>query len=423
MIRPHVLDKIESVWGFRSLKPFQAEAMLPELEGRDSLTVAATGAGKSLCFQAPALLRDELTVVVTPLIALMRNQVSELRRRGFAASCLHSGMLHHEQAAVEKAALRGEIKLLYVSPERVLTPGGITLCRRSGLTAIVVDECHCVAQWGHDFRPDYLRLVELRRVFPDVPIHAYTATAAKRTRDEIVAALELKNPVVTLGPFDRPNLLYRFADRSNGDRQLLDFVSARPTREQGIVYVMTRTDAVQFAEFLTLSGCGLAAAYHAGMDDDQRVRVEDGFASGAVRIIVATSAFGMGVDKPDVRFVVHMALPPSVESYHQETGRAGRDGQPAECLCLNDEEDAFRWLAIMGLVPKEGPIPVDALDDPRWQRISDMDQFADNPNSECRHELLRKYFGIGPDLQVDESSEIAGHVRCTACDHCTEAAA
>ena len=415
MIRPHVLDTIDRVWGFRSLRPLQAEAMLPEFFDLDSLTVMATGSGKSLCYQAPALLRDGLTVVVSPLIALMRDQVEQLAAVNYPAACLHSGMPHHRAVDVERGVEKGLTRLLYMSPERVLEPHSIALHKRARVEAFVIDECHCVAQWGHDFRPDYGRLADLRRVFPDVPIHAYTATATKRTREEVIAALELRNPTVTIGPLDRPNLHYAFEDRVNAERQLLDFVSRRPAGEQGIVYCVTRADAAQWAEYLTLSGVGVCVPYHAGMDDEQREKAERMFLSGAARVIVSTSAFGMGVNKPDVRWVVHMALPPSVESYHQETGRAGRDGQPARCVCFWDEEDVERWMRVMSRGDGE---PVPYTGDPRVQRLHEMHDFAENTDEMCRREWLEWYFDIAPSLEVSGDSEVPGSIRCTACDVC-----
>ena len=304
--------------------------------GRDVLAIMPTGGGKSLCFQLPALCRDGVTVVISPLIALMRDQVRSLREAGVEAGALTSGNTEEETAAVHAALDEGRLKLLYMAPERLASSGAVAFLRRIGTSLIAVDEAHCVSQWGHDFRPDYLRIGALREAL-GVPLAAFTATADAETREEIVARLFAgRAPEIFLRGFDRPNIHLAFAPKDQPRRQILDFAAARKG-QPGIVYCATRAKTETLAAALTEAGHE-AVAYHGGMEPDARRRVEGRFQQEDGLIVVATVAFGMGIDKPDIRWVAHADLPKSIEAYYQEIGRAGRDGAPAETLTLYGAE-------------------------------------------------------------------------------------
>ncbi len=306
-------------------------------DGQNVLAIMPTGGGKSLCFQLPALMREGVTVVISPLIALMRDQVRALRQAGVAAGALTSGNTDDETREVFDALNRGELKLLYMAPERLASGGTLPLLRRANVTALAVDEAHCVSQWGHDFRPDYLRVGELRRAL-DVPLAAFTATADAETRDEIVARLfDGHTPSTFLRGFDRPNIHLAFQPKDGPRRQIMDFAQVR-RGQSGIVYCATRakTETLEAA----LNAAGIAAvAYHGGMDAERRRAVEARFQRDDGLVVTATVAFGMGIDKPDIRWVAHADLPKSIESYYQEIGRAGRDGAPAETLTLYGPDD------------------------------------------------------------------------------------
>jgi len=326
-------------FGLQAFRPGQQEASLAVLEGRDLVAVMPTGAGKSLCFQLPALLLDGTTVVVSPLIALMKDQVDGLRARGIAAGALHSGLTPPERAAVEADLAAGRLDLLYVAPERFGSPAFRDLLRRLRPARLIVDEAHCISQWGHDFRPDYRRLASVRAEL-DVPAAAFTATATPDVRADIAAQLGLRNPLDLITGFERPNLTLAVEPCRSRDEKAAAL--ARLVAElgpPGIVYAATRKAVELWAEVLT--GQGLRTArYHAGLSDDDRTRAQDDFVAGRIDVIVATNAFGMGVDKADIRFVAHVELPGSIEAYYQEAGRAGRDGLPARCTLLFSPADA-----------------------------------------------------------------------------------
>ncbi|PVA06231.1 DNA helicase RecQ [Thalassorhabdomicrobium marinisediminis] len=387
---------LRDVFGFDGFRPGQQEIVEAVTEGRNTLAIMPTGGGKSLCFQLPALVRDGVTVVISPLIALMRDQVRGLREAGVEAGALTSGNTEEETEEVWRALERGSLKLLYIAPERLASNGAQRMLRQAGVSLIAVDEAHCVSQWGHDFRPDYLRIGELRRAL-DVPLAAFTATADGETRDEIVAKLfDGAPPETFLHGFDRPNIHLAFAAKDNPRRQILAFANTR--REQaGIVYCGTRAKTETLAKALADDG-HTTCYYHGGMDAEDRRTVERRFQQEDGLIVCATIAFGMGIDKPDIRWVAHADLPKSIESYYQEIGRAGRDGAPAETLTLFGQDDIrFRRQQIdEGLAPPERR----AADHGRLNALLGLAEAL-----HCRRQNLLSYFGEDP-------------VPCGHCDLC-----
>ena len=346
-------DLLRQVWGFDGFRPGQQEIVEAVAEGRDVLAIMPTGGGKSLCYQLPALMREGVTVVISPLIALMRDQVRSLREAGVAAGALTSGNTEEESDEVFRALSEGSLKLLYMAPERLASGATVPMLRRAGVTAIAVDEAHCVSQWGHDFRPDYLRVGDLRRAL-GVPLAAFTATADAETRDEIVARLfDGRAPLTFLRGFDRPNIHLAFQPKDSPRRQIMDFASAR-RGQSGIIYCATRAKTETLEAALNAAGIP-AVAYHGGMEAETRREVEVRFQREDGLVVVATVAFGMGIDKPDIRWVAHADLPKSIESYYQEIGRAGRDGAPAETLTLYGPDDIRlrRTQVDEGLAPAE----------------------------------------------------------------------
>lgn len=322
------LDILNRIFGYPAFRGEQAAIVDTVVAGGDALVLMPTGGGKSLCFQIPALLRDGCAVVVSPLIALMQDQVAALQELGIAAAFLNSSLDSATAMQVEREFATGQLKLLYVAPERLLTPRFQSLLEQAQVALFAIDEAHCVSQWGHDFRPEYLGLSALHERFPEVPRIALTATADAATRAEILTRLDLGSARVFVASFDRPNIRYRISEKSDPRRQLLDFLGEH-TGEAGIVYCSTRKKVEETADALAAAGL-TALAYHGGMDNDTRRRHQERFLHEDGVVMVATLAFGMGIDKPDVRFVAHLDLPRSVEGYYQETGRAGRDGEPAE---------------------------------------------------------------------------------------------
>ncbi len=405
-------------WGFDTLRPLQREAVAAALAGRDSLVVLPTGGGKSLCYQLPPLLRPPgapaLTLVVSPLIALMKDQVDGLRIAGYPAAALHGGIGAEDAAAARRGVESGTIRLLFVSPERLLGEGFLgwlaSLARdpARAVAAVAIDEAHCISQWGHDFRPEYRRLAELRDALPGVPVHAYTATATPRVREDIVRQLRMDDPAVLVGTFDRPNLSYRVLPRvGQGEDQIEAILRTRPG-EAAIVYCISRKQTEQVADALTSRGLK-AEPYHAGLDPTRRSRVQEDFLSERLDIVVATVAFGMGIDRGDVRLVVHASMPKSVEAYQQETGRAGRDGLPAECVLLYSSADAVRWSQLMERSSNESEVDVPAsVLQAQRDLLLQMQRFA--AGTRCRHRALSEYFG----------QPYAGEGGCGACDVCNE---
>lgn len=319
---------LSRVFGYDSFRGEQAAIIDQVANGGDAVVLMPTGGGKSLCYQIPALLREGTGIVVSPLIALMADQVAALEAVGIRAAYLNSTLEMHEAQAVEQQLLAGELDLLYMAPERLVLPRTVQLLQRAQLALFAIDEAHCVSQWGHDFRPDYLGLSMLADVFPGVPRIALTATATEATHRELTERLQMQQARHFVSSFDRPNIQYRIVPKVDPRRQLLDFVRAQPAASAGIVYALSRKSVEQTAEYLRTQGVD-ALPYHAGLDAGIRARNQSRFLREDGVVMVATIAFGMGIDKPDVRFVAHIDLPKSVEGYYQETGRAGRDGEPA----------------------------------------------------------------------------------------------
>ncbi|MCE6960898.1 DNA helicase RecQ [Cereibacter sphaeroides] len=381
---PAPRELLHQVFGFPDFRPGQEEIVEAVRAGRNTLAIMPTGGGKSLCYQLPALCREGVTLVVSPLIALMRDQVRSLREAGVEAGALTSGNTDTETEEVFRALDDGRIRLLYMAPERLASPGALTLLRRIGVSLIAVDEAHCVSQWGHDFRPDYLRIGELRRTL-GVPLAAFTATADAETRDEIVARLFDGIPPATfLRGFDRPNIHLAFAVKQNPRAQILNFAAARKGRS-GIVYCATRAKTETLAQALREAGHS-ACHYHGGMEAEERRQVEIRFQQEDGLIVVATVAFGMGIDKPDIRWVAHADLPKSIEGYYQEIGRAGRDGAPAETLTLYGPDD----IRLRRAQIDEGAAPPDrkAADHARLNALLGLAEAAG-----CRRQVLLGYFG------------------------------
>ncbi len=378
---------LRQIFGFDAFRPGQEEIVDAVAMGRDVLAIMPTGGGKSLCYQLPALMRDGLTVVISPLIALMRDQVRALTEAGVAAAALTSGNSEDENAEVIRALNARELRLLYMAPERLASGATVPMLRRAGVQAIAVDEAHCVSQWGHDFRPDYLRVGDLRRALA-VPLAAFTATADAETRDEIIARLfDDAQPQVFLRGFDRPNIHLAFQAKDGPRRQILDFAAAR-RGQSGIVYCGTRAKTETLAQ--ALNGAGLpSVAYHGGMGADQRREVETRFQREDGLIVTATVAFGMGIDKPDIRWVAHADLPKSIEAYYQEIGRGGRDGAPAETLTLYGPDDIRlrRSQIDEGLAPP----PRKAADHARLNALLGLAEATG-----CRRVALLRYFGEEP---------------------------
>lgn len=413
---PRVLETLKRYWGYDSLRPLQHEAIDAAIARQDSLLVLPTGGGKSLCYQLPAAISNGLTIVVSPLISLMKDQVDGLQLNGYPTGCLHSGMTADEASTLRSQVTAGEVRLLYVAPERLLQSGFLSWLARIAdagqLEAFAIDEAHCISQWGHDFRPEYRRLAELRDVFPDVPFHAFTATATPRVREDIVAQLRLKNARVLVGTFDRPNLTYRISQRSELVTQVARVL--RKHDDQGcIVYCISRKDTESLATDLTSLKIK-AAAYHAGLDPRKRAKVQDDFINERVNVVVATVAFGMGIDRSDVRCVIHAAMPKTVEHYQQETGRAGRDGLPSECVLFTSPADGLRWRKLMERSAAESSADAESIAEGlriQHELLQEMQNLASSAT--CRHRALTEYFG--QQYQVPPNVPGPG---CGACDVC-----
>jgi ATP-dependent DNA helicase RecQ len=398
-----LLDVIARHWGFRALRPLQARAMRAALAGRDSLCVLPTGGGKSLCYQAPAVFAGGLTVVISPLIALMKDQVDRLVQVGVPAARLDSSQTPAERTAAGKLVASGTCRLLFVSPERLALDGFAERLRARGIHSLAIDECHCISQWGHDFRPEYRQLFRLRELFPGVAVHAYTATATPQVRDDIVHQLGLVEPDVIVGDFDRANLTYRVLPRLDRLQQVRQVIDRHPGGA-GIVYCLRRKDVEEVAAGLTKQGVR-AIGYHAGMDMAARRHAQEQFANGDVDVVAATVAFGMGIDRSDVRFVVHVGMPKSLEHYQQETGRAGRDGEPSECVLLHSGSDVPTLKSMILKSAAEAGAGGEAFVPSALRHLEDMDRYA--RGAVCRHKALARYFG-----------QDYPHPSCTACDLC-----
>ena len=335
-----MLETLKKYWGYDRFRPMQEEVIAEVVAGRDVLAILPTGGGKSICFQVPAMMKDGICLVVSPLIALMQDQVRNLRDRGIPALAVYSGMTFREIDIALDNAIYGDYKFLYVSPERLRTDLFKTRVARMNVNQLVVDEAHCISQWGYDFRPDYLEIAEIRKIIGQtVPVVALTATATPRVADDIMEKLAFRKPNKLTGDFERPNLSYIFRQTDDKMGQLLRVCQGVPG--SGIVYVSRRKSAEDLAAFLQQSGVS-AEGYHAGMRREERSRIQDAWKNGETRVIVSTNAFGMGIDKPDVRFVCHYDMPDSLEAYFQEAGRAGRDGETAYAVLLWNRTDVAR---------------------------------------------------------------------------------
>src|SRR6266487_5428817 len=383
-------------FGYDAFRPLQEEIIRDALAGRDVFALMPTGGGKSLCFQLPALLRDGLTIVVSPLISLMKDQVDALQTSGTAATFLNSALARHEAVERLRGLHRGEYRLLYVAPERLMLDGFFERALNWNIAQIAIDEAHCISEWGHDFRPDYRELKKLRRHLPDVPIIALTATATERVRKDIVDQLHLCSARCYVASFNRANLTYRVVPKSSPYEQVLKLIRGRPN-ESGIVYCASRRTADSLAAKLNADGVK-AKPYHAGLESADRAKHQEQFLRDDARVVTATIAFGMGINKPNVRFVVHHDLPKNIESYYQETGRAGRDGLPSECVLLFSASD---------VVKQRRFIEEKSENEQRIAReqLRQMVHYAET--RECRRATLLKYFG-----------EELSPPSCEGCDNC-----
>jgi ATP-dependent DNA helicase RecQ len=403
-----LLDIMSKHWGYGEFRPLQQEAMEAVLAKRDSLVVMPTGAGKSLCYQAPALAVDGVTIVVSPLISLMKDQVDGLVECGVAAAQLNSSLEAIDQRIIEKDLVEGRTKLLFVSPERLAVRSFRQLLGKVRVAAFSIDEAHCISHWGHDFRPEYRQLRTLRNDFPDSSIHAYTATAAEQVRRDIAQQLGLRDPLILVGSFDRPNLTYRILGRSREVAAQIEDVIRRHPKEGGIVYCIRRRDVDEITTVLERRGHSVVS-YHAGLDAEARRKAQERFTNEDCDIVVATVAFGMGIDRSNVRWVLHAGMPKSLEHYQQETGRAGRDGLDAECVLLYSPSDPMTWKTIMENASTRSPDddkPSDSLSIALAQ-LNTMRDFC--TRGVCRHRAIAEYFG----------QQYPGE-RCNACDVCLD---
>jgi len=391
---------LRTTFGFAAFRPGQGDIVGAVLDGRDVLAIMPTGSGKSLCYQLPALLRDGLTVVVSPLIALMRNQVAQLCSYGIAAAALNSANDPRENRSVLEGIARGELRLVYVAPERLAKPETLDLLKRAKIALLAVDEAHCISQWGHDFRPEYADLGKVRSALGEVQTVAFTATADAATRADILAKLFSQPPEVFVHGFDRPNLRLAMQPKIGSRKQISDFVAAH-RGQSGIVYCASRRKTEKIADYLSEEGVK-ALPYHAGMEPTARSQHQDTFLQEDGVVVVATIAFGMGIDKPDVRFVMHADMPSNIESYYQEIGRAGRDGLPADTLTLYSTGDIrLRRLQIDQSDASDEQKRVDR------QRLNALVSLCESPR--CRRQTLLTYFA--------ETSEPCGN-----CDFCCDGA-
>ncbi len=391
------LSILREHYGYDAFRGQQEAIINHVIEGGDAFALMPTGAGKSLCYQIPALCRDGVAIVVSPLIALMQDQISALAQMGIKATAINSTMGMDEVKTARQQVRKGEVDLLYVAPERLMMPEFLSFLENCKIALFAIDEAHCVSEWGHDFRPDYAALAVLAERFPNVPRIALTATADAQTRIDIVDRLSLNHGRTFLGGFDRPNINYAIALRNSPRDQILRFINEKHPDDCGIVYCISRRKVEDMAEWLCAQGIE-ALPYHAGLESDVRARNQQAFLQGERVIMVATIAFGMGIDKPDVRFVVHMNTPKNIEAYYQETGRAGRDGQPSNALMLYGLEDAAQqrqWIEASNAPDEQKRI--------QHQKLSALLGLCETAN--CRRQVLLNYF--------DDSCE-----PCNNCDTC-----
>jgi ATP-dependent DNA helicase RecQ len=402
-MRERILEVLRRYWGYDSFLPLQEHAMACVMRGAESVVVLPTGGGKSLCYQAPAVAMPGMALVVSPLISLMKDQVDSLLECGVPAARLDSSLSSEEQGAIRSRIRAGELKLLYVSPERLVTDSFLDLLRGAAPAFIAVDEAHCVSMWGHDFRPEYRQLGALKEALPGVCLHAYTATATQQVRDDIAQQLRLANARTLVGSFDRPNLSYKVERRGNVLEQVRAGIE-RHRGDSGIVYCIRRADVDSLCERLGELGYR-ALPYHAGLDDATRKRNQEAFIREEVDTIVATVAFGMGIDKSNVRYVIHAGMPKSLEHYQQESGRAGRDGLEAECTLFYSAGDFTTWSRILAEMEPEAKSVAQG-------KLAEMYDYCTGVT--CRHQALVGYFG--QELGVARGTRAAEN--CGACDVC-----
>jgi len=396
---PNLSQLLKRTFGYDTFRPLQRDIIDASLAGRDVFALLPTGGGKSLCFQLPALARPGLTVVVSPLIALMKDQVDQLEAAGGAATFLNSTLDADESRARLRGLHRGEFKLLYVAPERLMLEGWQENLKSWNVTCLAIDEAHCVSEWGHDFRPEYRQLAKLRAALPDVPLMALTATATERVRADIIKHLKLRDPAIFVASFNRPNLTYRVVPKDQPLKQIIDFVRKRE-HESGIIYCASRATAERVAD--SLAGRGFSARpYHAGLTAEERARNQEQFLRDDTRIICATIAFGMGINKPNVRWVIHHDLPKNIEGYYQETGRAGRDGLPGDCLLLFSAGDIAKQTHFLDEITDEREREVARA------QLRQIVHYAESAG--CRRAELLDYFAEKFPLD-----------NCAACDNCLE---
>ena len=392
-----ILQTLNKYWGYQSFRLFQEEVILSVLGNRDTVTILPTGGGKSVCFQLPALIAEGMAVVISPLISLMKDQVDFLKELSIPAECLNSSLSGPQQTAVIEKIKTGRLKLLYLSPERLLMDHTLELLKGVKISFFVIDEAHCISHWGHDFREDYRHLKIIKREFPGAGVHAFTATATAEVKRDIVAQLKLQDPEIYMGSVDRPNLTYRVLPRSgNLLGQITEAIRKHPD-EPGIIYCLKRADVDEVSKKLNELG-HRNCPYHAGLSDKERRMNQEEFSSEKINIIVATIAFGMGVDRSNIRYVIHAAMPKSIEHYQQETGRAGRDGLPADCTLFYAGSDYRIWEYMLRDSPDKEVM---------LAKLGAMYGFCVRP--ECRHRYLSRYFA----QEYPQSN-------CGACDYCLE---
>jgi len=397
-----IFDALKQTWGYDSLRPLQEKAIGAVLDRRDSLVVMPTGGGKSLCYQLPPLLTEDLTVVVSPLISLMKDQVDTLRELGIEASQVNSTTSAVEKRDLVSQARARKLRLLFVSPERMAVDRFQEFLVSLDVQTFAIDEAHCISHWGHDFRPEYRQLGDLRERFPNAALHAYTATATASVRRDIVTQLRLRQPEILIGSFDRPNLSYRVLPRVEPLKQTIEAIE-RHDGEAGIIYCIRKKDVDDLTESLRKRGID-ARPYHAGLSREERTATQEAFANEQCNLVVATVAFGMGIDRSNIRFVLHTGLPKSIEHYQQETGRAGRDGLEADCVLLYSAADVLLWRSIVQRSAGEGAAEPEHVRS-SLRQIDEIDRYA--RGAVCRHRALINYFG-------EEYSKPS----CNACDLC-----
>ena len=386
---------LREIWGHDELRSLQREAVASILDGRDTLLVLPTGGGKSVCYQLPPLVRERPAIVLSPLVSLMKDQVDSLRANGVPAAALHGLLSEDEKRHVLREFVHGRVPVLYLAPERLALGSLLSILAAADPCLIAIDEAHCISQWGHDFRPDYRRLANLRKELPGVPMLACTATATPRVRDDIVQQLRLEDPVRVIGSVDRPNLIFRVRPRTDAVEQVLEVLESHPN-EASIIYVQTRAESERIAKKLLDRGIK-ASCYHAGLPAAKRNKVHEAFQADRLPVVVATVAFGMGIDRSDVRCVIHANMPKSLEHYQQEAGRAGRDGLAAECVLLHAASDAARWQGLIERSAEEAVADGGDRETVARNTRAQLDLLAETSawcrGLGCRHRAVVEYFG------------------------------